>query len=445
MGAAGSQRVHDLRRPLLLAGALTILLGLDASIGSRWRESGYAPPVAPAHARAPLGFANSYAEALAGADEAIDGAQRRASERPNDWLVHEALARRHLARARLTGAFDDYAAAQAALDAAFATAPAGTGPHMTQAVLHFTMHRLNRAAAFLEAIEGYAVPPDAPEFAEVVAMRGDIAFYRGDYSGAISSYDEADRNARGTATFRRAMFHSKTGKPDLAQELLDRAERQLTNPSPQVLSNLELQRGIIELERGRLDEALGRFRRANGLFPGHWLIEEHIAEVTALKADAGRAERLYEDIVRRTGHPEFMDALAALALARGDRAAQAGWSERAARGWRTRLAQFPEAAYGHALDHCLGIGNRRCALALAERNHAARPYGEAKVQLAKALLLVGDRQRATRVIEEVLRSPWATAEAHAVAAEVYSAVEQRHHAERERLQAMKMNSHVFRM
>ena len=48
-------------------------------------------------------------------NRAIADARARAEERAGEWLMHETLARRYLARGRLTGSFDDYAAANAAL------------------------------------------------------------------------------------------------------------------------------------------------------------------------------------------------------------------------------------------------------------------------------------------------------------------------------------------
>lgn len=378
---------------------------------------------APVSAPPPMsGVPSSYKEALARLDRGIEDARDRAESRDSEWLMHEILARRHLARARLTGSFDDYAAAEAALTRAFEVARPRTGPHLSLAVLEFAVHRLGAADRALDAIDGYAVAPDRGERAAIAAMRGDIAFYRGDYAAALAAYDEADRIAPGTADFSRAVYHSRTGDADLADDYFHRAGAAATARAPQQAANIALQRGVLDLERGRWDEALAHFTEADGIFPGHWLIEEHVAEVTALKGDVAGAERLYRDIIRRTGHPEFMDAMAGLARQRGDTAGAEGWTRRAAEAWSVRLRQFPEAAYGHALDHCLAAGKRACALDLARRNHASRPYGEAKVLLARALLDSGRAEEAGTLIDAVLASPWRTADTHAVAAAVYRAL-----------------------
>ena len=225
-------------------------------------------------------------------------------------------------------------------------------------------------------------------------MRGEIAFYRGDYAQAVRFYRRAGAldPKDGSLAYRWAVYHAKTGRPDLAAADFDRALA-AAELQGQFRANVELQKGILLLEGGRWDEALARFRRADAIFPGHWLVQEHIAETLTLLGRTVEAERMYADIVRRTGHPEFMDQLAAIAQARGDAAAARAWSERACPE-RAAAPLLPEAAYGHALDHYLAAGDPARALEIARANHAARPFGESKVALAEALLQAGQPQAA---------------------------------------------------
>lgn len=363
----------------------------------------------------------SYAEAIRRSDTAIGNARKAAEAGADQWLMHEIHASELMARAQLSGDYRDYAAAQAALDRAFAVAVKGSGPHLMRAALDFSMHRLAAAEAQLAATDGYAVPPDPGDRAEIAAMRGDIAFYRGDYDKAWALYDAADRLVPGSTSFRRAIFAARTGKVDLADAYLAEAEKGYRSPTPQTLSYMQLQRGILDLDRGQLDEALAHFREADRLFPGRWLIEEHIAEVLNLQGKTAEAETLYRDIVKRTGHPEFIDALAAIAEARGDKAEAARLYARSAKIWEQRLKLFPEATYGHAIDHCMAKRDWPCALRLAEANHQARPYGEAKIKLAAALLANGRIDEARTLIESVLTSRWRTPDLYATAADIYEA------------------------
>ena len=370
------------------------------------------PGTVPSAVSAPplTGPARDYSQLLAQRDSALAERRARAEARPGEWLVQEQYARAALARARLTGSYDDYSAARQALNQTFAQAPPGAGPHLSQAILHLTLHRLGPAEQALDAVARYAVPPEPGERAEIAAMRGDIAFYRGDYAGALRLYDDADGLEPGAAHFRRAIFHSKTGRVDLAEHYFGLHERGLAAADRHGRANVQLQRGILDLDNGRPRDALAHFRAAAALFPGWWLVDEHVAETTALLGDAAQAERLYRDVVRRTGSPEFIDALGALLLARGADAEAETLRRRSAALWERRLRQFPEATYGHAIDHCIAFARRGCALALARRNFAARPYGEAGEKLARALADAGHRAEARATIERVLASGWRTAE-----------------------------------
>lgn len=401
---------------------LVLLAGLGLlAIERFWGDQGWRAPSGDTPRITVSGRARNYDQALADLNLHLSSGTQRAESLNDGWLIHDIAARAWLFRARLSGSYEDFAAAEAAFRRAESMADPGTGPHMSGAILSFGMHRLGEAERYLDTIEAYAVPPDPGDRAEQRAMRGDIAFYRGDYPAAWSLYDEADRIAPGTADFRRAIFLGKMGRADEAEDFLDLSERRLVNPTRQTRGFYELQRGILDLERGRLDEAMAHFRRADEIFPGHWLIEEHMAEVLTLQGELGEAERRYRDIVRRTGHPEFIDALAGIAEQRGDAAAFRRLSDRAGAAWARRLKLFPEAAYGHAIDHCLSKRDWGCALSLARRNHANRPYGDAKIALAQALLGSGRVDEARSVIEPVLASPWRTADLHRTASDIYKA------------------------
>ncbi|WP_373489226.1 tetratricopeptide repeat protein [Blastomonas sp.] len=381
----------------------------------------------------------SYSEALERAGLAVANAAAAAEAGADQWLMHEIHAGELLGRAQMSGSYDDYAAAERALDAAFKVAVPGSGPHMMRASLEFSMHRLARAEAQLAATDAYAVPPDPGDRAEIAAMRGDIAFYSGDYKAALARYDEADALVPSAASFRRAIYAARTGDVDAADAYFVAAERAYRTATPQTRSYMELQRGILDLDRGRLNDAMAHFRKADSLFPGRWLIEEHIAEVLNLQGKVAESEALYRDIVRRTGHPEFIDALAGIAEARGDAAEAKRLYARSSAIWSKRLAQFPEATYGHAIDHCVAKADWPCALRLAQRNHDARPYGEAKVALAHALLGNAKIAEARAMIEQVLASAWRTPDVHSVAAEVYQASGMTEKAAAHRRRARAMN------
>src|SRR5688572_5669433 len=105
-------------RPISKWAGLLLISGA-AVAALQWALAPGTPPLPPSPvvraATPPTGFAQSYAEALAQADIAVASADARAQARSDEWLLLEVLAKTYAARARLTGSYDDYAAAQAVL------------------------------------------------------------------------------------------------------------------------------------------------------------------------------------------------------------------------------------------------------------------------------------------------------------------------------------------
>ena len=432
-----SVRSPALRRGALLAVATAILL-----LGAHWHWPGAGPRSAKVADRPPTtGAPLSYDQALALANGLLPEVQYLARARGGEWLVQERLANVLIERARLAGSFDDYAAAQVALDRAFAAAPAGSGPHMTQAALAFSLHRLAQAEGALNAIDHYAISAEPAVRAEVGAIRGDLAFYRGDYAGALRRYSGgAGANADGEA-FRLAVYQGKTGHTDDALRSLDRMRQAMRFPTAQGLANIALLRGALELQRGAWDRAEADFARADQLFPGYWLTQAHRAQMLALSGKRSQAIARFQAIAARSASPEVMDALASLYRAQGDYPHARAWSDRAGVIWASRLQQIPEAAWGHAIEHELAFGDPARALDLARRDYAARPHGGAAIALAWAYVANNRPAEALRSVDKVLDSPWVSAEQHVVAAQAHALLGQSDAADAEQQKALAINPH----
>ncbi|RYD81241.1 MAG: hypothetical protein EOP61_43135 [Sphingomonadales bacterium] len=221
---------------------------------------------------------------------------------------------------------------------------------------------------------------------EAALTSGDLAFYRGDYASALKLYRGAGGNADDPATLLRIANHlGRTGHADEAIALIDRSEASARLPNARYLADLALRRGTIELQRGRWDQAARQFDRAAALFPGWWLAEAHRAQMLALAGKTGPATAAFLHIVRNNPSPEAMDALASLYRARGDRERSTFWADQARMIWNERLRLFPEASYGHAVEHLLAFGDPAMALDFARRDFANRPYGLTATALAWAL------------------------------------------------------------
>jgi predicted Zn-dependent protease len=158
-----------------------------------------------------------------------------------------------------------------------------------------------------------------------------------------------------------------------------------------------------------------------------------------LRGETEAARAAYVDLVERTGNPEFMDALAEILAATGDADGAKVWVRRATEAYAARMHRFPEAAYGHALEHALEHGTPAESLDLAEKNHTLRPNAEAKILLARARLRAGDPKGARQTIEAALATPVRTAELHAVAAAIYRALDNETRAVEHRAEAIAIN------
>ncbi len=380
---------------------------------------------------------------MAGTDVAVANAEAQVIAANDQWLLHESVARSYLERARLSGNYSDYVAADAALKRAFAVAAPGTGPHLVRAQLDFRMHRLAEAERQLTLIEGYAIPSPPDERAEILGMRGDIAFYRGNLKAALQLYEEADRVSPGTATFRRAIYAMKTGDFERAERYFDQTEREARLPSPQLRAFIELQRGLIDLERGNWPSAESWFRKADRTFPGYWLAQAHLIQMWAVRGKVEEAEQGYLRIIERSQQPEVMDALAALYRNQGNAAASREWAERSSAIWATRLQQVPEAAYAHALEHELVLGDPASALLLARQNMAARPYGDSATLLGWALLANNRPAEAHDVLERLGRTAWRSAQQYVALSQAYAMLGDSGRSDAARDAALTINPRAF--
>lgn len=397
------------------------------------------PEPRPVAAPAPT---KQHADELARIDQEIAATTQRAEAHPQGWLVLERIAGLHLGRARLSGDYDDYAKAEAALERAFTVAGKDAGPHLTRIALNFTLHRLDRVAADLERVEKYAIktPADRRALRELGA---ELAFQQGRYADARAGFEAALAAEPEDVTnlARMALLRWKTGDFAGAEDLYGQALGKRVEGEPAAWLHLQL--GLMDLERGRHDEALAHYRDAAARLSGYWLLDEHIAEILTLQGQTDAALALYADIIARTDNPEFMDAVAGIHRAAGRTEAAAPLIARADAIYEAQLLRFPEAAYGHALEHFLEFGDPKRAVTLAEANHRTRPNAEAKISLARAYLQAGRKDDARKAIDEALATPWNTADLHAVAAEVLTATGDAAAASEQRRLALAINPAVL--
>lgn len=252
-------------------------------------------------------------------------------------------------RASLTSDFADFRKAEEAIEDA--------GLLRARAHLAFKLHRLDAAKRDLALIGSDPV------------LEADIAFQEGRLDEARRGYEALpptwDNLAR-LANLRRS------------DRLYARASEELTVKEMRDYAWVELQRGLLDLEDGKPAKALEHYDRAAAAWSGWWLIDEHRAEALHLLGRTEEAVAIYRDVVARTNHPELISALAAILRS------EELFAKADAR-FEEQMAMYPEAAAGHYVEHLLRRGGDPAKIvALAERNHAARPNAESKQLLVRA-------------------------------------------------------------
>ena len=386
----------------------------------------------------------TYDSTLAKLSERITSLVKRAEQVPDSWTALEWAATAYLERAKLTGSYKDYAAAEELIQQAFTISGLIGGPHLTRAKLNYSLHRLDVIAPDLDVIEK-SLLLSTEQHVEVISLRADVAFQKGNYEAAFKGYQQALNLMPNTSNlFRLAVYYWKTGDFEQAEGLINQAEVANKGLSAQTLAFLNLHRGLLELDQGNYDYALAHYQSADTIFPNWWLVKEHIAEIHTIEGDLEEAKLIYEKVVEATANPEFMDALAGIALEEGNKAEAKMWLQKSKAIFEQQLTQFPEASYGHALGHFLEFTNDANRLMeLAEANHTLRPNGEAQTLLAQAYFKSGHFEDARDILEITFASPWRSAELHATAAFVFEAMDNLERSKLERQHALTINPNAL--
>src|SRR6185503_2828417 len=102
---------------------------------------------------------------------------------------------------------------------------------------------------------------------------------------------------------RLAHFHFKMGDLEKADRLYDEAVDELTAKEMRHYSWLELQRGVLDLSRGHYGKARSHYERAERAYSGHWLVQEHVAELLGAEGKNDEAEAMYRRVIARVPRP----------------------------------------------------------------------------------------------------------------------------------------------
>lgn len=388
-----------------------------------------------------FGAAN-YADLVDVSNRRLALSQARVQRAPGEWLPHAGTGAAALSLFRLTGkvAYLDMAEAELGLVRELAPVPSGV-PEL-RAELALVRHDLAAARRELDVFSSAIVPPDKAALSGATAMRGDLAFYSGNHAEAARLYEEAAAlDLHVSVTMRIANLQRVTGNFDAAVATLAGATR-AEKLTPVVLSSIALQTGMIASARGDYATAKDWYDRAETLFPGHWLTALYGAEVRLAQGQADGAIADLERLARNHGRPEAMDMLALVWRVRGDNTRSRDWSQKAAGIWREWTGRHPAAFAAHAAEHELVFGDPREALRLARMNAQARPFGEARLLLARALMANDQVRAALAEISLAEQSGWRSAQLFAIRAQALSILGDNEAAEIANEQARAINPRI---
>ena len=413
----------------LIATALSVYLvarqrvfaARDAERAAEMVRRSAVAPIAAAGYR-PRDRSLDYTAAVAESDRMLHWQTARTAPN-NSSLEYEALAGIYRGRAQLTGDYDSYADAESALDKAFAIAPPLAGPYPARARLALTLHRVPQAEADL-AIWKARPFLDSSDRTAIAMMEGDLAMLTGRFADARTAYYTAEALEPTSGTMLAvALLSWRSGAMTQARDRLEDAFRRYQAPRGQFTAWSHVQLAQLELDRGQFAAALRDLDEAEEDLPGWWLIAEHRARTLDLLGRATEARAIYEQLAAVPGHPEHLDGLAGLLRDGDDPFLAESFIARARALHEERLARFPEAATGHAVDHFLHLESDPArALELAERDHALRPGLEQTVKLAQAYVKAHRLTDARDVLAPMRATLFSSAELHGTASIVFTAL-----------------------
>jgi tetratricopeptide (TPR) repeat protein len=310
-------------------------------------------------------------------------------------------------KAQLTGNFEDFYNANHLLKAF----PNDRELLFLRAKIALNMHDITEGKSLYDKLSIY------PNDSRTVDLAIDIALQLGQYSKAIEILTQRlQRDAQWSDLARYAYLLHKFGDSTAADAIYSKAQERLSIKQVKDYSWLELQRGIIDLENGNHTDALAHFELANRTYPGHWLIEEHLAETYALLGHPKTAIALYEKVIRQSDNPIYFFALGNLRKdeqpARADQLFHIAEEK-----FQQRYSRYPLAASGHLIDIWIKeqeknptTVNLTRLLQLTEINLFHRPNAEAMIQRIKVLMLDRDMTAARQLTASLLETPWRTAD-----------------------------------
>ena len=375
-----------------------------------------ADPAAPGR-NAPASRPTDHADEVARLADKIAVHRDSALVPPTDTERVTSYLNAHYQHALLTGDLIALEAIAPMIDDGIALIPHPGDLHLLKARLAFHLHRL----ADVRAILSRAAPArDSPEGQTLLA---DLDVQEGRYAAAAARYQAViDKHRSWGALAGLAYLRSRLGDPARADRLYAEAEDELTAKEMRSYAWLELQRGVLDLAHGRHDEAAAHYERAGRAYTGHWLVDEHIAELSAAQGDVEEAAALYERILAAVPRPELRQLLGQLYALLGRRARAKSCFMQARAGYLASVRRGGVHYYHHLADFFAEAApDGAQAVAWARRDLALRENFSTQAALAWALMRDGQTGEAIDWMSRALASGVQDAHLFAQAAAIHQA------------------------
>ena len=345
---------------------------------------------------APPGYARELAQARAD----IADLQAVLRTRPHDVERRVKVAYRMFHLASLTGRMADFDALLREVAAAIRECGPREDLCLLKANLDFRFHRLAEVKADL------AMAPLLAGRVEGRTLLADIDFQEGRYQESRAALDRLLDEARSWDTLARlAHWHGKMGDPGAADQLYLEAEDDLSAKEMRSFAWLELQRGVLAITHGHYTQAGLHYRRAEAAYPGHWHIDEHMAELLAAEGKYDEAVALFTSVIARAPKPELRQALGELYLFMGRPADAEPCFDAALDEYLASVRQGGVHYYHHLADFYADAREDPAeAVTWARKDLALRSNFSTQGALAWALFKAGDVAESLRFIRQAVGS-----------------------------------------
>lgn len=319
--------------------------------------------------------------------------------------------------ASLTGSLEELSVADKTLDYAIQHLGPDGDLYFLKANIHFKVHRLDEVARDLET--GRDLLLSLPGR----TLKADLDFQHGRYEAARNEYEAVIAEERTWDNLARlAYLNFKMGDLEKADQVYDDAVDELTAKQMRHYSWIELQRGVVDLSRGDYDAAQNHYDRAERAYSGHWMVDEHRAELLGAQGKYDEAETLYRSVVDRVPRPDFQQALGELYISMGKTDEATTVLDLARNGFLQSAERGEVHYYHHLADFCADVDEDGPeAVKWARKDLELRRNFSTLAALAWALYRAGEFSEALELIDEALASGAKDARLLHTAGRIYTA------------------------